>query len=510
LVVVNMGYAVAEFLADISWYPGLSFLRKISTPMEQVLENYNNRLTELHQAKMRMKRTQERASDVRGSVEVGGDGKNAPTADQTAASEAAGTPPDQPASVPSGASAATAAAGPAEKPVGSDSHGTLSLENFMQESQVAADTSAAHPAGSAGSAAPTGQTAYFGTMSGPQPFYAADGDEAGRGTVGAAEVEQASQPVSVQPAPATQPPEAGSVVQVAPTSPARPVPAAPMPEIPVEQWAQAAPEESLWEEDQPALIPLAEREEQLARLEYVCHWLREARQPLCPVNGVVAVMSLQTLEAGPRENVELQRAVRADLTTLQDELKLRFPASALLVGLEDDRGFEELVRRVGPQRAGSQRFGHRFDVRASATPEQLAALCGRISGVFEDWVYAIFRERGSTARPGNADLFGLLCRVRSQLQGRLWRILSGGFGSESRDGIRRTPIAFSGCYFAATGRTADRRAFVRGVFDKLVEEQDHVEWTGEALRESRRFRWVGWLGMAIVVALAAWLAYTLF
>jgi hypothetical protein len=96
------------------------------------------------------------------------------------------------------------------------------------------------------------------------------------------------------------------------------------------------------------------------------------------------------------------------------------------------------------------------------------------------------------------------------LQGRLWRILSGGFGSQPRDGSPGPPIAFSGCYFAATGRSADRRAFVRGVFDKLVEEQDQVEWTQDALQESRQFRWVGWLGMLIVVVLAVWLAFTLF
>ena len=257
----------------------------------------------------------------------------------------------------------------------------------------------------------------------------------------------------------------------------------------------ARPAAASLEEDQPSLIAPAEREEQLARLEYVCQWLREARQSLCGVNGVLALLPLETIEAGPRENAELQQALRADLTALQDQLRLRFPATALLVGLEDDRGFEELVRRVGPQRAVSQRFGHRFDVRATATADQLAALCTRISGVFEDWVYAIYRERGSTTRPGNSHLFGLLCKVRTQLQERLLQILCGGFGHDPQGESSREPLAFSGCYFAATGRTEDRRAFVGGVFDKLIDEQDHVEWTRQAQVESRRYRRLGWLAL---------------
>jgi type VI protein secretion system component VasK len=264
---------------------------------------------------------------------------------------------------------------------------------------------------------------------------------------------------------------------------------------------------AMLDEDQPAMIPLAERERQLARLEYLCQCLRDARQPLCPLNGAIALLPLGTIGAGPREVVELQKAVKGDLASIQNELKLRFPVTALAVGMEADRGFEELIRRVGPERAKSQRFGHRFDVRAVAAPSQLAALCARISGVFEDWVYAIFRERGSVSRAGNSQLFGLLCKVRTQLQDRLVRILCGGFGHDPERANRGEPVAFSGCYFAATGRTDDSRAFVEGVFNKLDEEQDNVEWTKEALREGRRFRRIGWLGLLVIAACGiAWVA----
>jgi hypothetical protein len=261
----------------------------------------------------------------------------------------------------------------------------------------------------------------------------------------------------------------------------------------------------LIEEDQPPVIPLAERDEELARLEYFAHLLRDAREPLCGANGALVLIPLETVRSGPRENVELPLAIRADLETVQDQLGMRFPATAFVVGLEEDRGFEELVRRIGPQRAATQRFGHRFEVRSAAIPNQISTLCARIVGVFEDWVYAIFRERGSIARPGNSHLFGLLCQVRTELQPRLRRILAGGFGCDAKSSDDGRQVAFSGCYFAATGSAEDRRAFVRGVFEKLVEEQNLVEWTSRTQAHSRRYRRVGWLGLCVAVGGVTWL-----
>jgi hypothetical protein len=270
-------------------------------------------------------------------------------------------------------------------------------------------------------------------------------------------------------------------------------------------WSIQQASASLAEEDQPASIPVAERDEQLAQLEYLSYRLREAREPLCSINGALVLVPLTMLRDSTREHFELPRAMQGDLATLQESLGLRFPTSTLLVGLEEHRGFEELVRRIGPERARSQRLGHRFDIRMAAVPNHLAVLCARLTGVFEDWVYAIFREHGSIARPGNSHLFGLLAQVRTDLQPRLLRILSGGFGRDRAEAPDELPLGFSGCYFAATGRSEDRQAFVRGVFDKLTEEQNHVEWLRETLLASRYYRRLGWLGLGTAAAFIGWL-----
>jgi hypothetical protein len=253
--------------------------------------------------------------------------------------------------------------------------------------------------------------------------------------------------------------------------------------------------------DQPPAVDPQVAMESLQRLEYVGHLLRRARHPLCPVNGVLALLPFAMIERGLRDAEELQKAVKSDLTALERGLQLRCPVTALVIGMEREPGFRELVRRVGRQRAAAQRFGRRFDIRVLPTPEQMAALCVHVCGVFEDWIYALFREEEALTRPGNNQLYGLLCKVRCNLKGPLMEVLAGGFGHDPQIAITKEPSAFSGCYFAAAGPSADRQAFVRGVFEKLIEEQEDVEWTEGALASAQRVRTFVWFAVTATALL---------
>jgi len=241
--------------------------------------------------------------------------------------------------------------------------------------------------------------------------------------------------------------------------------------------------------------------EQLQRLKYLCQLLKRYRRPVCPINGVLALVPFATILGSRAESEELQESIKADVTTLQRELQLRAPVSALFVGLEHERGFRELVRRVGRDRAAAQRFGRKFDVRSIPTTKQMRALSAHVCGAFEDWIYTLFREHGALSHPGNTRLYSLLCKVRCTLKTWLADVLGGAFGvKEGSGGGDR--VAFSGCYFAATGATTDRQAFVRGVLDKLVDEQELVEWTFAAVRNDRRHRWLAGAGIAVGVLLS--------
>jgi hypothetical protein len=156
--------------------------------------------------------------------------------------------------------------------------------------------------------------------------------------------------------------------------------------------------------------------------------------------------------------------------------------------MEREPGFRELVRRVGREPAATQRFGKGYDIRSQATPQEMSSLSSHVCGAFEDWVYTLFRERGALTRPGNTRLYGLLCKVRCTLKTRLSEVLGRGFGFDKQQTPTDDPFLFSGCYFSATGETPDRQAFVRGVIDKLIDEQEQVEWTQHALEDELRYR----------------------
>jgi hypothetical protein len=68
------------------------------------------------------------------------------------------------------------------------------------------------------------------------------------------------------------------------------------------------------------------------------------------------------------------------------------------------------------------------------------------------------------------------------------------------------PYPFGGCYLAATGARADRQqAFIAGVMHRLLDEQNAVWWTEEALDDEEWYeRWtqVGYLALAAAGAAA--------
>lgn len=244
------------------------------------------------------------------------------------------------------------------------------------------------------------------------------------------------------------------------------------------------------------------RELQTARLGYLCQLIRQARQPLCPLNGVLTLLPYLVIQWGEEEAKGVKHAVRSDLLTLLRGLRLRCPVTATIVGLESESGFRELVRRVGVARARAQRFGKGFGLWDPATSEQMEALCKHACGAFEDFVYTLFREKDSLAKPGNTKLFALLCKIRRAFLLRLEDILADGYGTKSDNNSSADTMLVGGCYFAATGEREDQQAFVKGVFDKLVEQQEDLEWTPEALAAERRHRRLAWAGFTLDAVLA--------
>jgi hypothetical protein len=99
----------------------------------------------------------------------------------------------------------------------------------------------------------------------------------------------------------------------------------------------------------------------------------------------------------------------------------------------------------------------------------------------------------------NADLYRFSRELRGRV-GYLRRIVTRGLFEKAPP-----PWLFAGCYLAGTGRGGEQQAFVAGIFDRFLKEQDWVSWTPEAQNEEawyRRSTQLGWLVVAILVLLA--------
>lgn len=237
-------------------------------------------------------------------------------------------------------------------------------------------------------------------------------------------------------------------------------------------------------------MPRDDAEEALDRLAYACHLITQERNPVCAINGTIVVLPYPIVA----DNVSahgLPPIVRRDLHQIQESTQLHYPSIALVTNVEAERGFTELVRRVGPEHAASSRFGKGMNVVTPPSSENLEALAWQAAGAFEDWVYNLFAQEGSLNKPGNSKLFMLLCAIRSQVLGSLRSILGNGFSSEPLSGgdTHSADIFFGGCYFAATGPTEDLQAFAKSPLLKLNQLNRDLEWTEDAVREDDRYHY---------------------
>jgi hypothetical protein len=272
----------------------------------------------------------------------------------------------------------------------------------------------------------------------------------------------------------------------------------------------------------PSLLKnLDEVENNTARLKHLGRLMVRDRHPYCPVNGILVIVPFAGTD-GEQEAVDTGDIVRRDLATARQALKVNCPVFGLVSDLEGAPGFnvfverftaKERLQRVGqrcPLLPDLRQFGDTGDEDPSrAQAGMLDSLSSWVcNAVMAGWVYKKFQveksadDKTSTLVRDNARLFLFLDQLRGR-QKRLSTILTRGIASASDE-----PILFGGCYFAGTGSDVDReQAFVAGVFRRLIDEQDYVSWTDQALAEEAACsRWVGFGYLFLVVLVLGSLA----
>lgn len=289
------------------------------------------------------------------------------------------------------------------------------------------------------------------------------------------------------------------------------------------QQEKASPKVSLVGEDtcaipsSPATLwptqnrPLAERLS--ARLACLCRHIAHDRQPLVPLNGVLALFPLSATDSADCARATAL-ACRSDLQTVRESVGVECPHVALLCDLHQLPGFDELVTLFSDSPARQWVLGRTFPLLPDVEPGRWPAMIEQGLRWLTDslWPSAIYpsMEAGlADWKPGDAIVkanqrrFRLLAEVSSRM-----RLVPEMIAHCFQATAPARPL-FRGFAMAATGTDSLReQGFAAGALRWLVEAQDYVRWTEETLREDTLYRrWALWgsLGLASFLALVVFL-----
>ncbi len=221
------------------------------------------------------------------------------------------------------------------------------------------------------------------------------------------------------------------------------------------------------------------------RLAFACDQLRQARIPLAAINGVVVLLPLQMDHAADAETASLGQAVGEDLATITRVLGMRAPVTLVAGVLQDDPAIEDLLTRLDPGKRAAA-CGQSFPLGLPPTPEHLHALAFNATGSLNDRLAELLLDpRRITQQPSNRHLLALFGRLRLHVTTQIARVLQQAFSRDLHggvDGRRGVMPLLAGCYVASISGNASRRAYVRGLLDRVSQMQGELDWTDESLR----------------------------
>ena len=120
------------------------------------------------------------------------------------------------------------------------------------------------------------------------------------------------------------------------------------------------------------------------------------------------------------------------------------------------------------------------------TAEHLHALAFNATGSLNDRLAELLLDpRRIAEQPANRHLLAMLGRMRLDVSTQIARVLQQAFSSDlhgGTDGRRGVLPLLAGCYVASISGDSGRRAFGRGLLDRVVQLQGELDWTDESLR----------------------------
>jgi type VI protein secretion system component VasK len=249
------------------------------------------------------------------------------------------------------------------------------------------------------------------------------------------------------------------------------------------------------------------------RLRFLARRIGRERAPYCPLNGVLLLVPFDALETD-EDASQIATLCRTDLQVLHDSARVRCPALVLVTDLETAPGYEALSACLDADRR-TRLFGQELpllpDLKTEELPRMVTTGLRHFGDALTHWLFRLFEVEKSASDPAteriaaNSRLFELLGATRQREAG-LERVLTRILAADP-------PLEFmvGGFYLAATGANPMRdQAFVPGVFQQLVQNQNAVSWTDEALVEEADYqRWTtyGYAALAIFCIVVAVIIY---
>jgi hypothetical protein len=239
------------------------------------------------------------------------------------------------------------------------------------------------------------------------------------------------------------------------------------------------------------------------------------------VNGVLVLVPWAAAETDETAR-NGATVLAAELAGVRAEFRQRYPTFAMVTDLETADGFAEFRGGFLPDML-RQRLGQKlplvpeFKSRSSLAGDPAAGLVADAArwiglSVVPSFILRFLslesrdpRQTEALVALHNRRLYTLMRAVFDRGP-RLGTILADGVPAVGgEDELSELPL-FGGCYLTATGDKPRDQAFVPGAFAKLVEAQDRVAWSPDALDEDTRLKRLALAGWAATAGLAALVA----
>lgn len=236
-------------------------------------------------------------------------------------------------------------------------------------------------------------------------------------------------------------------------------------------------------EQPPASLRSAERSDASDRLRTLCERIRDARRPIAPANGIIALV--------PAVSPDQQRlapvvgaGLNEDVLTITGSCGLRMPLTVVGTGIDQIPGFESLLQRL-PTDLASLPLGEPYPVGRVTSPEEIETLAIAACGRLTDLIGGILlspKSLNSTAE--NRRLIGLMCHLRLGVAPLLRGIMQRGLDYTGQSG--GSPI-LAGCFLLPMTSGSKKVRIADDLFARVLEVQGDLEWTRTALDRNRRY-----------------------